>query len=80
MNGWEQQRRARRILNGYDAICHICGRPGATIVDHTSASRTADQTPWSEGVSLMIAVEGLVGGVLASSPEPTAGRRAASTA
>jgi 5-methylcytosine-specific restriction enzyme A len=37
VSGWEQQRRAQRILFQYDTICHICNKPGATIVDHVIA-------------------------------------------
>lgn len=34
VSGWEQQRRAKRILYRDEGVCHICHRPGATIVDH----------------------------------------------
>lgn len=34
VSGWEEQRRARRILARFMGCCHICGRPGATEVDH----------------------------------------------
>jgi 5-methylcytosine-specific restriction enzyme A len=34
VSGWEQQRRAQRILYRDDTICHRCHRPGATLVDH----------------------------------------------
>jgi 5-methylcytosine-specific restriction endonuclease McrA len=34
VSGWEQQRRARRILYRDNTVCHWCQRPGATIVDH----------------------------------------------
>lgn len=34
VSGWEQQRRAKRILFQYDTVCHVCHRPGATLVDH----------------------------------------------
>ena len=37
MSGWEQQRRAKFILNKYDTICHVCHLPGATQVDHVLA-------------------------------------------
>jgi 5-methylcytosine-specific restriction protein A len=32
-SGWEQQRRARRLLQA-DDTCHICGQLGADQVDH----------------------------------------------
>ena len=34
VSGWEQQRRARRVLYAHDTVCHICGHIGATEVDH----------------------------------------------
>lgn len=34
VSGWEEQRRARRVLARYMHCCHICGRKGATEVDH----------------------------------------------
>jgi 5-methylcytosine-specific restriction enzyme A len=34
VSGWEQQRRAKRVLFRDDTICHVCKRPGATVVDH----------------------------------------------
>lgn len=34
VSGWEQQRRAKRILLRYDGICHVCGLPGADQADH----------------------------------------------
>lgn len=34
LSGWAQQRRAKRILRRYDGICHVCGQPGASEVDH----------------------------------------------
>jgi 5-methylcytosine-specific restriction enzyme A len=37
VSGWEEQRRARRVLAGYFGCCHICGNPGATEVDHVVA-------------------------------------------
>ena len=33
-SGWAQQREARYVLYRDDTICHVCGRPGATEVDH----------------------------------------------
>ena len=33
-SGWQQQRDARKILTKYRGICHVCGHPGATDVDH----------------------------------------------
>ena len=33
VSGWEQQRRAKRILRR-DDTCHVCGLPGANEVDH----------------------------------------------
>lgn len=33
-SGWEQQRRAQRVMRQHDGICHVCGRPGADEVDH----------------------------------------------
>ena len=32
--GWQIQADARRILRRHHNICHICGQPGATQVDH----------------------------------------------
>ena len=40
-SGWQQQRDAQRILKAHRGICHICGHPGATEVDHI--------TPLSQG-------------------------------
>jgi 5-methylcytosine-specific restriction enzyme A len=34
VSGWEEQRRARRVLDRYLGWCHLCGKPGATEVDH----------------------------------------------
>lgn len=33
-SGWQQQREARYVLRRDLTICHVCGKPGATIVDH----------------------------------------------
>lgn len=33
-NGWQRQADSKRILAEHDGICHVCGKPGATIVDH----------------------------------------------
>jgi 5-methylcytosine-specific restriction endonuclease McrA len=33
-SGWQQQREAQYVLYRDDTICHVCKRPGATIVDH----------------------------------------------
>lgn len=33
-SGWQQQRDAKYVLYRDDTICHVCGNPGATIVDH----------------------------------------------
>lgn len=33
-SGWEQQRRAQRVMRRYSAICHVCGQPEADAVDH----------------------------------------------
>lgn len=33
-SGWQLQRDNQRILHRHDGICHVCGLPGATIVDH----------------------------------------------
>lgn len=34
VSGWEQQRRAQRVMRRHDGICHVCGRPGSDEVDH----------------------------------------------
>jgi len=34
VTGWEEQRRARRVLRAHAGICHVCGKPGAGQVDH----------------------------------------------
>lgn len=34
LNGWKQQKRARYILMKHKTVCHICGYPGGTEVDH----------------------------------------------
>jgi 5-methylcytosine-specific restriction enzyme A len=34
VSGWEEQRRAKRVLARYVGCCHLCGNPGATEVDH----------------------------------------------
>ena len=34
VSGWEEQRRARRVLDRCVGCCHLCGNPGATQVDH----------------------------------------------
>jgi 5-methylcytosine-specific restriction protein A len=34
VSGWEEQRRARRVLERYMHCCWRCGRLGATQVDH----------------------------------------------
>src|SRR5829696_4387684 len=34
VSGWEEQRRARRVLARYLGACHWCGHKGATQVDH----------------------------------------------
>jgi 5-methylcytosine-specific restriction protein A len=34
VSGWEQQRRAARVMRAHDGICHVCGRPGSDRVDH----------------------------------------------
>ena len=34
VSGWEQQRRAKRIMARYLGCCHWCGNPGATEIDH----------------------------------------------
>ena len=34
VSGWEQQRRAQRVLEQHDGICHVCKRPGSDTVDH----------------------------------------------
>jgi 5-methylcytosine-specific restriction endonuclease McrA len=34
VSGWEQQRRAQRVMRRHDGICHVCGRPGSDQVDH----------------------------------------------
>jgi 5-methylcytosine-specific restriction endonuclease McrA len=33
-SGWDQAKDAKRILRRHAAICHVCGQPGATQVDH----------------------------------------------
>ena len=34
ISGSKQQARARRIIARHHGICHVCGKPGATAVDH----------------------------------------------
>lgn len=34
LTGWEQQKRAKHVLNKHDTICHVCGQPGANQADH----------------------------------------------
>jgi 5-methylcytosine-specific restriction endonuclease McrA len=34
LSGWDQQRRAHRVLRSHGRICHVCGQGGATVVDH----------------------------------------------
>lgn len=34
LSGGAEQARARRVLRAYATVCHVCGRPGATEVDH----------------------------------------------
>ena len=34
VSGWEQQRRAKRVLEREDGICHVCREWGADQVDH----------------------------------------------
>lgn len=41
MSGWEEQRMHAAVLEEHDHICHICGKPGADVVD--------DVIPLSEG-------------------------------
>lgn len=33
-SGWQQQRRARAVMNQHDGVCHVCGKTGADEVDH----------------------------------------------
>ncbi len=33
-SGSREQKQARFILLKYDGICHVCGKPGSTEVDH----------------------------------------------
>jgi len=33
-SGWEQQRRAKYVLEKHNTICHVCGYPGANEADH----------------------------------------------
>jgi 5-methylcytosine-specific restriction protein A len=33
-SGWQQSRDKKYVLYRDDTICHVCKRPGATIVDH----------------------------------------------
>ena len=42
-SGWEQQRKAQKVMRLHDTICHVCGRPCADQVDHV--------TPLSQGGS-----------------------------
>ena len=37
VSGWEQQRRAERVMHQHDGVCHVCGRPGSDQVDHVIA-------------------------------------------
>jgi len=34
LSGWEQQRRAQRVIARDGGICHVCHRPGADQADH----------------------------------------------
>ena len=36
ISGWEQQRRAERVMRIHDGICHVCHRPGSDQVDHVT--------------------------------------------
>lgn len=33
-SGWQRQRDSTRTLTQHRGICHVCGQPGATQVDH----------------------------------------------
>lgn len=33
-SGWQQSRDKEYVLYRDSTVCHVCGRPGATIVDH----------------------------------------------
>lgn len=33
-NGWQQQTEARQVMRRDARVCHVCGQPGATQVDH----------------------------------------------
>ena len=37
VSGWEEQRRAKRVLKRLLYCCHVCGRLGADEVDHVVA-------------------------------------------
>lgn len=36
-SGWQQQRRAQKIIRAHAGICHSCHQPGALEVDHVIA-------------------------------------------
>lgn len=37
VSGWEQQRRAERVMRQHHGICHVCHQPDADQVDHVLA-------------------------------------------
>jgi 5-methylcytosine-specific restriction enzyme A len=34
ISGWEQQRRARRVMERHFGMCHVCGQFGSDEIDH----------------------------------------------
>jgi hypothetical protein len=42
--GWREYARAQRVLNRYHRICHVCGKPGANVVDHVDNNGPDDES------------------------------------
>lgn len=43
-SGWEQQRRAKRVMRRYRGVCHVCGQAGADEVDHVDPNGPDDES------------------------------------